>query len=225
MGDMKNLFQYIDKNLNENVTDYFDQIDFKKLPDSFVIKCNHGCKWQYIIKDKKQFLKNKQLFERMKRKITGWLEQNFAFYAGFELQYLNIKPKIIIEKFLGAENETVREIEVYCFNGKPLNLIVLYGDDTETIYDENLNITNKLFLSNEKIRQLSADEIIKQTIELSKKLSEDFDFVRVDWMIYQNKLYFEELTFTPYSGFHKFKSKKSNIDYGKYIKFSSKISQ
>ena len=27
----------------------FDQIDFDKLPDSFVIKCNHGCKWHYFI--------------------------------------------------------------------------------------------------------------------------------------------------------------------------------
>ena len=26
----------------------FDEIDFDKLPNAFVIKCNHGCKWQFI---------------------------------------------------------------------------------------------------------------------------------------------------------------------------------
>ncbi len=38
----------------QDVTTYFDQIDFDKLANSFVIKCNHGCKWQYIIKDKEE---------------------------------------------------------------------------------------------------------------------------------------------------------------------------
>ena len=54
------LAEYNDGEL-EDVTTYFDQIDFDKLPDSFVIKTNHGCKWQYIIKDKKEFLQNKRL--------------------------------------------------------------------------------------------------------------------------------------------------------------------
>ena len=34
------------------ICDNFDQIDFEILPNSFVIKCNHGCKWHFIIKDK-----------------------------------------------------------------------------------------------------------------------------------------------------------------------------
>ena len=70
-----------------DVTTYFDQIDFDKLPNSFVIKCNHGCKWQYIIKDKEEFLKNKRLFDIVKRNITGWLEQDYSFWGGFEMQY------------------------------------------------------------------------------------------------------------------------------------------
>ena len=35
----------------------------------------------------------------------------------------------------------------------------------------------------------------------NKTLAKDFKFVRIDWMIYQNKLYFGEMTFTPNSGF------------------------
>ena len=29
----------------------FEEIDFDKLPNRFVMKCNHGCKWHYIIKN------------------------------------------------------------------------------------------------------------------------------------------------------------------------------
>ena len=49
-----------------------------------------------------------------------------------------------------------------------------------------------------------ADENLEHACELSKEFSKDFNFVRVDFMIYQNKIYFAELTFIPYSGFHDF---------------------
>ena len=71
-------------NKNNDITTYFDQIDFDKLPDSFVIKTNHGCKWQYIIKNKNEFLKNKRLFELVKKNMTSWLEQDYSFWAGLK---------------------------------------------------------------------------------------------------------------------------------------------
>ena len=72
------LAEYNDRESNA-VSAYFDKIDFDKLPNSFVIKTNHGCKWQYIIKDKNEFLKNKRLFDIVKKNITGWLEQDYSF--------------------------------------------------------------------------------------------------------------------------------------------------
>lgn len=37
------------------VWDKFDDIDFTKLPNSFVLKANHGCGWNIIVKDKSKF--------------------------------------------------------------------------------------------------------------------------------------------------------------------------
>ncbi len=74
----------------------FNEIDFEKLPNSFVLKCNNGCKWQYIIKDKENFLNNLKLFSALRRQMTGWLEQEFWCWGGFEIQYKNTKPQIII---------------------------------------------------------------------------------------------------------------------------------
>lgn len=37
-------------------------------------------------------------------------------------------------------------------------------------------------------------------LEIAKKLSEDFNFVRVDLMNVNEKVYFSELTFTPSAG-------------------------
>ena len=197
----------------------FDKVDFEKLPDSFVIKCNHGCKWHFIIKNKKEYLNTPKLIEITKRQITGWLEQDYSLWGGFELNYRNIKPKILIEPLM-RDNLDVpcEEIEVYCFNSIPEFIVrIEKGNKSKTsLYDKNLNITDDVLSENDEKINKPADDILYQSFELSKKLSKAFNFVRVDWMIYQNKLYFEELTFTPFSGFHKL-NKNFNVNLGKLI--------
>ena len=290
----------------EDVSTYFDKINWDKLPDRFVIKCNHGCKWQYIIKDKKLFLQNKRLrnfrrvlcrqkgnpklrfwrgkpdsilgaqtrsnkksaeskdfnggnskiFELVKQQITGWLEQNYSFWGGFEMQYQNIKPKILIEPLMREDiNTAPREIEVYCFNGEPKIFVnVRYGAKRViSYYDENFNQIDLILHPDGKniIKNEKADCLTKQTFDLSAKLCITnpsphpstqynrcisftqlepslvqlypsrgegvlFNFVRIDWLVFNNKLYFNELTFTPYSGFMRF-DKKWNLKLGSWI--------
>lgn len=51
------------------------------------------------------------------------MKNNFAFQYGFELQYMNIKPKIIAEEYLeNNDNEGIYDFRVYCFNGKAKNI-------------------------------------------------------------------------------------------------------
>ena len=205
---------------NNDVSTYFDQIDFDKLPDSFVIKTNHGCKWQYIIKDKEQFLNIPQLFKTVKKNITGWLEQDYSFWGGFEMNYRNIEPKILIEPLMRDDiNLNSQEIEVYCFNSTPKLILKLWNNQQNNIslFDEKLTYIDEIFSGNDSKICENANELIKQSFDLSKKLSENFLFVRVDWMIYKNKIWFEELTFTPYSGLRKTLNKKFNKKFGKMI--------
>ncbi len=66
--------------------DTVDKIDFDSLPERFVIKGNHGCGYNLIVKDKKKID-----WEDAKTKIRDWMSQNFAFVNGLELQYENIE--------------------------------------------------------------------------------------------------------------------------------------
>ena len=59
----------------------FDEIDFDKLPEQFVLKANHGCAWNIIVKDKSKFDKAKA-----KKKFDKWMRRNYAYKAGLELQ-------------------------------------------------------------------------------------------------------------------------------------------
>jgi len=207
------IFYSNDENINMQSFDYpiecsslFDKIDFDSLPDSFVMKCSHGCKWQYIIKNKEEFLSNKSFFGTVRQQMMGWLEQEFWAFGGFEMQYKGLEPKIIIEPLMRDNiNEICPEIMIYCFSGCPKLTVCLHKENESTVYDENFNVNNNIFKNNEIKINAEADENVKLAFELSKELSKPFLFVRCDFMLYQNRLYFEELTFTPYSGFLKFK--------------------
>ena len=115
------------------------------------------------------------------------------------------------------------EINIYCFSGNAKLIIKIYGEDKISVYDEEFNSIDNPFLSNDEVINTKADEIIKQAVKLSKQLAKDFIFVRVDWLIFENKLFFQELTFTPYSGFKKFKSAKDNLKFGKLINLKGNI--
>ena len=96
------------------VYDKFEDINFDKLPNQFVIKCNHGCGYNIIVKDK-----SKLDLVDTKAKLDKWMNENFAFKVGLELHYRDIKPKIIIEKFI--ENKGTNDLYDYkfwCFDGK-----------------------------------------------------------------------------------------------------------
>ena len=187
------------------------------MPNSFVIKCNHGCKWQYIIKNKEEYLKTKQLFSITRRNITGWLEQEYWCWNGFEMQYKGIKPKLLIESYLTEQKKLNETINVYCFKGEPKLFVKYYNELQMSVWDENFKPINGIFKNDNKVI-IEPDELLKECKNLSEILSKEFKFVRVDFMLFQNRLYFEELAFTPYSVLRKFDSKKSDIKLGSWLK-------
>lgn len=202
------------------IGDTFDEIPFDKLPDRFIIKANNGCKWHYKIKNKTDFLSNARLFGIVKSRFDGWMMQSFFPYAGFELQYKDIIPKILIEPLLvidGEEKPT--EYEIYCFNGNPkIFQKVLYLQPRQVcVYDENYNQLDLKFLPDYQIIQEEPGENLKLASLLSEKLCKEFKLVRVDWMEYKGGLFFSEMTFTPFSGFFRFNDNRWNERLGSML--------
>jgi len=177
------------------VYDKFDDIDFDVLPNQFVMKANHGSRWNIIVKDKAKFDQNSA-----KVKFDSWLKKNYAFCVGLEMQYKNINSKIIIEKYIPCEFE----YQVWCFNGKPEFVSVIHephGENKKITYNiqgKKLNFVTSL----PKIDQmLDLTSEFKTMIRFAEILSKSFLFVRVDFSLYDEKqIYFNELTFSPASG-------------------------
>lgn len=199
----------------------FEEIPFDILPSKFIIKANHGCKWHYKIKDKEEFLKNEKLYNYIKLRFDGWMNQTFFPWGGFELQYKKIEPCIMIEPLLTEEKDSFPvEFEIYCFNGKPkIFQEINYSLPVKCcVYDENYNECEISFNSSYIKYFIPAKDLLKKAVELSAILAEEFKLVRVDWILYKNQIYFNEMTFTPFSGFFQFKKKAWNKKLGRMLK-------
>ncbi len=189
----------------------FEEIDFTKLPDSFVLKTNHGSSTNVIVKDKNNLNKT-ELRLRFKR----WMSTNYALKMGFELHYGLMEPKILCEKYMGDD---LTDYKLFCFGGKPDFFWVdvgRYSEHKRNTYDLEWNEL-PFVIDNFERCVVEKPKTLKQMIEIATILSEGYSFVRVDFYEIDGKLYFGEMTFTSSSGRDSFNPPKYNLVCGKKI--------
>lgn len=199
------------------VYDKFDDIEFDKLPQKFFIKANHGCRWHFYIKNKDAFLNSNELYNYIKFKFDNWLSQSFFGFSAFETQYKNIVPKLFIEEALVDDTDKKPvEFEVFCYDGEVrlIRKIRLGSPDSQSFYSNELKLVWQPVPPNEEEETVFLPEVLN----LSRKLADKFKLVRIDWLVFKNKLYFNELTFTPYSGMVNFNDKNLESNLNKHFK-------
>lgn len=177
----------------------FEDIDFEKLPNRFVIKCNHGSGYNIIVKNKT--LLNLTL---VKSKVEKWMNVNYAFISGLELNYRDIQRKIIIEQYMEDSTGDLRDYKITCFQGKPEFIWVdsdRHTNHRRNLYDLNWNqLPYKVNLQYSTFPSPKKPECLKKLLQLASILSKNFIYVRVDFYIITNKIYFSEMTFYSASG-------------------------
>ena len=204
------------------VYDSFDQIDFDSLPDRFVIKCNHGCTYNIIVKNKNFFD-----IDDAKQKINAWIQENFAFKNGCEMHYKNINPIIIIESFLENKDEDLYDYKFWCFEGKVKYIQFLSERNTNGLkmafYDANWNKQKFVYSYPLDSKTIERPDNLDEMISLAEKLSKDFSHVRVDlYRLDDGTIYFGEMTFTSASGICRWNDKKIDRQLGDWIKLPEK---
>lgn len=204
--------------LNElyGVYDSADEIDFDKLPNKFVLKTTNDSNTNIFCKDKK----NSNLEEIKKRIDKNMIERSQTPLAR-EWAYNKSERKIICERLLEdpkTKDNGINDYKFLCFNGKPE--FIVYDVDRYIGHKRNFYDTNWKYLN------ISSDcpnfgnvvekpEKLEEMLEIAKILSEDFPAIRVDLYCVQNKIYFGELTFYPWSGYVNFKPDEFDFTLGK----------
>lgn len=198
------------------VYDNFDDIDFDKLPNKFVIKTNHGCGYNIIVKDKNNFDK-----VDAKKKINEWLKTNYAFLYGLELQYKDIKPKIIIEEFIENFDNELYDYKVWCFMGKAHYIQFLSERNVHlkmAFYDRDWNKQNFVYNHPLDDKNIEKPKNLDLLLNLAEKLAAGFPHVRVDFYILNDgTIKFGEFTFTSFSGICDWRPKETNLMLGNLV--------
>ena len=195
-----------------------NEINLDELPDKFVLKCNHGSGMNIFCKDKSKFD-----LEKSKIQLNKWLNINYG-YGTSEFQYYFVKRKIFASPYLADD---IIDYKVYCFNGNPKFVVVKKILDEKNhqylynYYDLNWTLTDLEFGTNEFKRDpniiIEKPKNLDLMIAYSKKLSNEFAFVRVDLYDINNTIYLGELTFTPTNSFCFFKNEAQRIYLGSLI--------
>lgn len=191
------------------VWDKAEDIDFHKLPNSFVLKTNHDSHSLFLCKDKSLCD-----IDRVIKKLNKALKRN-GFWYGREWPYKNVNPKIIAEPYIENDDGTsLIDYKFYCYGGKPIYFMCSYGEAEHNVinhkFDMSLKSIDHLFKEKPAIEasDIHIPENIGQMIEIVKKLCKDFQHIRVDLYNVDGKIYFGEMTFYSSAGFMNIYSKQ-----------------
>jgi hypothetical protein len=173
--------------------------EIEKLPEKFILKPNNGSGGHVYCRDKKTFD-----LEKAKQTLQSALDRAKDYFL--EPHYLKIEPKVYAEQLLDlGEGKVLTDYKFHCIKGEIVD-VFLAGENAkgERKYDTvdlNWNILpytlDSYVLEPVPSKPVCLDEMVKY----AKILSKDFDFVRVDFYEYEGKVYFSELTFSPWGGY------------------------
>ncbi len=198
-----------------------EDIGWDALPPSFVLKCNHGCGYNILCPDKSLLYK-----DEIYAKLDRWMHEDYWLVFA-EFQYKDIPKRIICEKYLG---NNIVDYKFYCFNGKPLYVLVCVGrsdgkpshepgheDPKFYFFDRQWNLCPLTRDGIESPINIDPPENIVEMWDISEKLCKPFPFVRVDLYETNGQVIFGELTFTPSAGLDTGRLPETDLIFGKML--------
>lgn len=205
------------KYLNEIIGVYSSvkEIDFTSLPDRFVAKATHGTHMQIVVTDKSSIN-----WKKTKKRMSSWLRQDI-YWRGREWVYKDIPRRIIIEKYLEGNKGDLQDYKIFCFNGTPRFVQVdkgrYLGRHIRNFYNTEwsfLDISDDVGSDSNVVMEKPTS--FEKMLEISKKLSEEFQFVRVDFYEIDETPLVGELTFFHNGGLSRMEPEKWELIIGDY---------
>ena len=180
-----------------------DEIEWDTLPNKFVLKCTHDSGSIIICENIDDFDRNKAM-EKLRKSI-----KRKSFYQWREFAYKKIVPRIIAEEYMVDESGVeLKDYKVFCFGGEPKIIQVDYGrfsNHKRNIYDLNRNfLPFEILFPSDESHKIKKPKCLTEMLNLAKKLSDGIPFVRVDFYVINEQIYFWETTFYPWNWMEEF---------------------
>jgi len=204
-------------NVLYGVYDKINDIVFEELPNEFVLKKTSGVGGNDVIICTDKLSVN---WAVATKKMREWTKET-SNGGGREWIYYKVKPRIVVEKFIHAEDDDLVDYKFFCFNGNPYCLYVINGrklgkDINLGIFDMNFNQLPYFRADENMMLSVSTKpKNFEKMIKIAKILSKDFPHVRVDLYNVDGKIIFGELTFFDGSGYQSYKPDEFDFLLGK----------
>ncbi|WP_274309522.1 ATP-grasp fold amidoligase family protein [Solibacillus daqui] len=178
------------------IFDEVDDIIFEQLPRKFVLKCSHGARLTIVCENKREMD-----YRQTRLQLAEMMAMDYSLEHA-EPHYAMIHPRIIIEHFIEPSTSNVsNEYKIHCFHGEPK--LIEATVDCSIPKQQTLMLTSDWQNTDYMKKKSSHDEAIakpeqlEELLAIAKKLSKPFTYVRVDLKIVDEKIYFNNFTFSP----------------------------
>lgn len=199
------------------------KIDFDSLPNSFVLKTNHGSGEVVVVKEKSKINKA-EIIEKMQK----FLHTPYGVMTA-ESHYLRIKPCIVAEQLLENTcpvSSSIVDYKFFCSFGIPFMIDVCYDRNPtthkayENIYNADWEPMHYYNRWEYPKKNLPCPASYNKMIELCKELVSGFPLIRLDFYDVNGKPYIGEFTLTPSAFDRDNLTEQGLLEMGKYIDLS-----
>lgn len=220
--------EYIKEKLGEGYTaktydvwETAEQVNLRDVPEQCAVKSNcssDGCNIMLITDKRKVDIDKAENEIRM-----NWFDRLKLHTNSFANYYYKVKPKVYIEEYL----EEADDYDVLCFHGEPKFIYVKTehfnnGINREVGYPMSFYTTDWKYID-AKYKEIPTQKDIhkpphlEEMLEISRKLSKEFPFVRVDFFENGGKLYIAEFSFAPWAGLRAYEPEAMDYEMGKWL--------
>jgi hypothetical protein len=142
----------------------------------------------------------------LRQHLRRWLATDFSSLSR-EWCYRGLPNRVIAEEMLsGEDGEVPADYKCYVIGGAVRFIQVdrgRFGTHTRNLYDTDWRLLReRLTLENHPVDRRPAR--LQEMLDLTVRLAEPFEFLRVDWYVVGERIYIGELTNYPGAGFERF---------------------
>lgn len=192
-----------------------DSIELDPSWGPVAIKANHGSGFVRLIPN----IADANIID-LRKLAAEWLKVNYGRKYG-EWCYRDIKPVVLAEELLGGgDPDKLIDYKVFCFSGQPRFLKIIKGMKGRTkSYYANLQCEDLDISDGQERLEIAyhqAPPNFDLMLELARRLSLDFDMVRVDMYNLNGNIYVGELTNYPQAGGARFYPEGADVELGRF---------
>lgn len=191
---------------------------WEELPEEFVLKSTISSDGKNII-----FVKNKTTadFRSISKEVKKWFNPRNTLLNSFSLGYYSQRPRVLAEEWLHviSDGGNLKDYKFFCFDGEirfvyTTSRTFIDNDYPRTFFDLNWNKINASLGYHPTAETAEKPKHFEEMIEICKKLSKGFPFVRMDFYDSEEMPMLGEMTFYPTGGFMPIEPHEFDLEIG-----------